>query len=547
MQRFSSVFAAMVISVGCWGCDGPSPQSGSTMGAVDLPVLANAPRKRQKPKIAPVATALRGLPIFTDAVKAVRFDPTGELVATGSADGSVTLFRGNGGHVLLKLQAHETWAFDIAFSPDGESFVTGGGDNAVRLWSANKSRRKQPRKEFKGHTDDVHAVAFTPDGKKIVSGSDDTTLIVWEIETGESRPLEGHDKQVTSLDVSPDGRQVASGSRDGTVRVWNLDDGSVAHVLRGHTADVLSVEFSPDGRTLASASYDKTVRVWDVDRGKESKRFNGHTDLVFTVAFGADGRTVASGGGDGTVRVWDTQTGENIQIERVNSDVADLDYSNDGRFLAASTAGAVVVLYAVSEGTLSQIATYGSPASKASIELGTLQKTLKDVERSLAAHRIALDWQHEQWLETVADLGRHGDRFSLELFKSIDSDSLTVTQREMLDRVTHQIRTRHDGMNDNQFVAYVQTRLERAALSDLSCGRLESTLVPWTLKTIRSHASRPAVHEELERVRDSYVPSGPVPAMIGGQRGLPHLQARVREYARRALDADGSSAAKFSP
>ena len=81
----------------------------------------------------------------------------------------------------------------------------------------------------------------------------------------------------------------------------------------------------------------------------------------------------------------------------------------------------------------------------------------------------------------------------------------------------------------------MQTRLERAAFADLMCHPLESQLPSWTLQKIRAQSSNPLVLKELERIRDSYVPSQSPETLFGS------MQTRVRNYAQRILNPTETS------
>jgi WD40 repeat protein len=70
----------------------------------------------------------------TGRITVVVFAPDDDLVATGSTDGTTTLWNPATGQCRRTLPAASGWTDAVAFSPDGRRLATGGTDGTVRLW-----------------------------------------------------------------------------------------------------------------------------------------------------------------------------------------------------------------------------------------------------------------------------------------------------------------------------------------------------------------------------------------------------------------------------
>nr|POF13692.1 vegetative incompatibility protein het-e-1 [Quercus suber] len=262
---------------------------------------------------------------------ALTFSPDGQVVASGSNDGTVRLWNAITGEQMQKLEGDVGVVHKVVFSPEGQVLASVSEDATVRLWNTTTGEQTQ---KLEGHDSRINAVAFSPDGQVFASGSIDGTLWLWNVITGERmQKLEGHSGVILELVFSRDGQVVASGSHDAAVRLWNATTGKLTKKLEGHRHWILRVAFSPDGQAVASASADRTVRLWDATTGEQTQKLEGHRKAIGAVAFSSDGQTVASASLDGTVRVWNTVTGEVIQLISVVRPVDQMTFSVDMRAL----------------------------------------------------------------------------------------------------------------------------------------------------------------------------------------------------------------------
>ena len=182
------------------------------------------------------------------------------LVASGSKDKTVHIWRADTGAHVATLQGHTHYVFALAVLTDGR-LASCSWDKTVRLWDVSHPAFA-PR--VLQHGNWVFALAAL-DGGILASGCWDSKVYLWDVKSASDQPialLEGHESAVCSLAALPRGL-LASGSFDTTVRVWNVAARTCAAVLQGHSGGVGALAALPDGR-LASGSDDKDIRVWEL-------------------------------------------------------------------------------------------------------------------------------------------------------------------------------------------------------------------------------------------------------------------------------------------
>src|ERR1700689_79803 len=112
--------------------------------------------------------------------RGIGFSPDGALLAVCSAH-HVRIIDARVGLVLRLIRGHAGPVADVAFSPGGDVIVTGSYDGTARTWEAASGR---PLVTFAGHGGAVYAVAFSPDGTRGATGSSDETARVWDAASG---------------------------------------------------------------------------------------------------------------------------------------------------------------------------------------------------------------------------------------------------------------------------------------------------------------------------------------------------------------------------
>jgi len=161
------------------------------------------------------------------------------------------------------------------------------------------------------------------------------------------------------------GTILAFAAPDNRLRIWDVLGRKDLANLSDLTA-VGGMGFSRDSKLVAYSKIDNTVEIREVAGNRPLTVLRGATDHCTVPAFSANGSLVGCGSRDRNIRVWNAATGELKRTIRTQGIVAGVNFSPDGRRLAADdgdenprlviwdlTTGAVTASLAAEKGGLS--------------------------------------------------------------------------------------------------------------------------------------------------------------------------------------------------
>ena len=316
------------LALGVISVDSPSkPQKGPSYSQeeshqIQNSVKVNPVTQQAQTQTQPQAQTWRCIMTLTDhaaSVRCIAISSDSQILASGSEDRTIKLWHLGSGKLILTInwkgafgfsESEASWVTSLAISPNGQTLASSNLSQFVKLWDCNSGKLIR---NFRGHSDSVHAVAFSWDGQTFVSGSRDNTIKSWNLTTQKNiGTFKGHSNSVLTVALSPNGQTLVSGSRDNTINLWNLPSGKLLRTLRGHSDWVRTVAISPDGKLFASGSSDQTIQLWDLNNGASLRTLNGHSDWVNSVVISPDGNTIISGSKDTTLKLWQIQSGQLI-------------------------------------------------------------------------------------------------------------------------------------------------------------------------------------------------------------------------------------------
>jgi small GTP-binding protein len=244
--------------------------------------------------------------------------------------------------LLRTFEGHKGSVNCVAFDPGGKLLASGSDDHTIKLWKANSGKILYT---LRGHEDEINSIAFDPMGRTLASGSADSLIRVWNVDSGELLYVIENKTALFNIAFDPTGRILASGSEDNSIKLRRARDGELRCALKGHTAQVYSVAFDPTGSILASGSQDRTVKLWEVSSGALLRTLEGAQGLIASVTFDPTGRILAIGGDGGGLSLWEAHTGKLLStLEGQTNVVTAVEFHSSGRLLVSKSWGGSVLL-----------------------------------------------------------------------------------------------------------------------------------------------------------------------------------------------------------
>jgi WD40 repeat protein len=367
-----------------------------------------------------VLAATGGLPLsgHTKRVVTVAFSPSGNWLATGSADGTARLWKpglpGSPPIVLrpilgsaadssevsqgpgLPVQAQSGTVTTLSFSADSQWLVTCSQDGPATLWDLASPDIGRPV-PLPGYPRAIKSAAFSPTGRWLATAGEDGTVRLWDLNlwdlhavpaVAEPKRLSGHlGLRNPSLVFSGDGSRLAEWALfQTTVLVWNItaDGVAAAPLSLRHGEGALAIALSRDGSRLAVGNTDYNLHLWDLTAAPMLNPvvFPKFSDWgwIGTVAFSPDGHRLAAAGSS-DVRLWDLTASDFASrptlLRGHTSNVRAITFSADSRWLVTAGQDADARLWDLIDPT--------SP----SIEMHGHEGTINAVAIDPDGHRVA--------------------------------------------------------------------------------------------------------------------------------------------------------------
>jgi WD40 repeat protein len=269
-----------------------------------------------------------GFAMHSSYFRCIAFDPTGQFLIAGAADGFVKIWETDSLSEMLSVQPLNS-VYSIALDPKGEEvFIGGEGRDCIVLSYPDGKPKLTPECNLRG---EVRSSLYTSAGDIIIIGAQKSpNIAVLNRYTGkEIRNIELVDSSVMSLDLDPDTDRLACGSSNGCIYIFDFNTGKMlkqwsVEKKTDRNRWIWDIRYTDNGEILISDGPRHTVAIWDADTGKTISLLSGHTRRLAAVVLDPSSTYIASGGVDGTVRIWDISSQSESRVFRQRMDCSDL-------------------------------------------------------------------------------------------------------------------------------------------------------------------------------------------------------------------------------
>jgi len=273
--------------------------------------------------------------------------PAGLVLAAGKNDGSVEIWDLVQGTLLESLALHEEDISAAAFSPDGGELAAVDDDGRLVVWETDRFSVKET---IETDLKSTLWLMYTPDDNNLLLLSKrdglfklDLKLGIWELLAGE---LQGFSPTTAAL--SPDGKQVVIGYSIGRIQFYDLstDELGDPNKLQDTPVEQALYPDLPD-RLLTWLNPD-SLHLWDTETGSEIWKL----EMGGPFAISPDSTLIASSltsSDHRGVTFIDLNSGQTAAYLPFEDTLNQLDFSPDGRILAAGGPDGLIILVGIPE------------------------------------------------------------------------------------------------------------------------------------------------------------------------------------------------------
>lgn len=237
--------------------------------------------------------------LHSDWVRAVRFSPSGKLVASCSNDGRILVHEVATGSIVANTLVDHALQ-DLCFADEENIYAVGFNTN-IYHWNI---AQPHPTVDHKADCQDLRSIQFSPELQMLAYGGRDGVLRIYRVNKGKTELhalSPAHYSRIRSLQFLPDQRTLLSVGEDRRLVQYDIPSNAIistTEIPGGKLVGLTSI----DTDQLAIAGADNTIKLLDTKTVQVRTRLIGHDGTVTLLL--AKGDLLVSSSFDTTIRIW---------------------------------------------------------------------------------------------------------------------------------------------------------------------------------------------------------------------------------------------------